>query len=122
MAPLVGMAQCVVPDTLNLVPVSPGNIDEKYPGGKISPHRIPGKGCTLPVCAYGNGQISLTASTEFGNFSYCIVNEERETVLTGEGYLSPYAPVYIDISTLDFGLYTFVLVHSGYYGATFYRQ
>lgn len=122
MAPLAGMAQCVVPDTLNLVPVSPGDIDEKYPSGNLPVHRIPGKGCTLPVCAYGNGQISLTASTEFGNFSYCIVNEESETVLAGEGYLSPHAPFYIDVTELYSGYYTFVLFHSGYYGATFCKQ
>lgn len=115
-----GWAQYAAADTLNLFPVSPTELWPKIPrDDKLRPKRIPPVQATLPTCSYANGQIWMATGEEWGAFAYYVLTDERETVLSGSGFLFSHTPYFIDLSPLASGCYTFVLQHGGYYGASF---
>lgn len=109
-------------DTLYMLPVSPADLWSRFGDeDEIRPKRIPPRETTLPTCSYVNGQICMAAETEWGAFAYYVLTDERETVLSGSGFLAAGIPYFIDLSPLVSGCYTFVLQHGGYYGASFVR-
>lgn len=114
-----GWAQYAVADTLNLFPISPADLWKLHYDSDVHPKRIPPMQTTLPTCSYANGQIWMATGEEWGAFTYYVLTDERETVLTGDGYLSPDMPFSIDLSPLSPGCYTFVLQRGCYYGASF---
>lgn len=107
-------------DTLYMLPVSPTDLWSRYGDEHgFTPKRTPPMETTLPTCSYVDGQICITSEVEWGAFAYYVLTDERETVLSGNGFLTANAPYFIDLSPLNSGCYTFVLQHGVYYAASF---
>ena len=115
-------AQSPMTFPLNLKPVSPTEIGLNLPDEIGCPKRTPERNTTLPTFCQEYDKIVITSDFDWGEFTYYIVNEDNEIVLSDNGIILSCVPYTIDISILDTGCYTLVIMHGKYYASTFAKD
>lgn len=119
---IMSYSQSVQYFPLNMVPVPPCDFGISLPDEVESPKRTPERNTVLPTFFYEYDKIVISADSDWGEFTYYVINEENEIVLSDNGNIIASTPYIIDISMLEAGSYTFVVFHGKYYATSFAKD